>query len=223
MLTNDTRWYIATVVTIADPDKRRRIQARGPMETEEAVPTEQLPWLQPFMISKDYFELPEVGESVLVLQFQDLRVWVELPDMASWSEFSEEDYARAWLLTHKDVYKALYTDSAGFDILYVGNIKVKTDNTETVLTEDSATITYNTVKLETNGEQFKLTVGDVVIDTDGKLLSIKNGQTDLLTLLNDLQAALQAHTHPTGTGPSGPPINIADFIKNQQDYAKLLM
>jgi hypothetical protein len=133
------------------------------------------------------------------------------------------DVRKQFLEQLKDVYKALYTDSAGFDILYVGNIKVKTDNTETVLTEDSTTITYNTVKLETNGEQFKLTVGDVVIDTDGKLLSIKNGQTDLLTLLNDLQAALQAHTHPTGTGPSGPPINIADFVKNQQDYAKLLM
>jgi hypothetical protein len=34
---------------------------------------------------------------------------------------------------------------------------------------------------------------------------------DLTKMLHDLLTALKAHTHPTGTGPSGPPINTPDL------------
>ena len=48
----------------------------------------------------------------------------------------------------------------------------------------------------------------------GGKISVKNGSTDLKTVLNNILSHVQAITVPTGVGPSGVPINAADFVSD---------
>ena len=54
-------------------------------------------------------------------------------------------------------------------------------------------------------------VEEIRSETVGKI-SILNTVENLKTIMNDLLAAIEAITVTTPAGPSGPPINIADFI-----------
>jgi hypothetical protein len=64
-----------------------------------------------------------------------------------------------------------------------------------------------TVKNET-----KITLGKVEIEASpAGLLSVKNGKYSLRTAFDDLLTAINALTVTTGTGPSGTPINFAQF------------
>lgn len=54
-------------------------------------------------------------------------------------------------------------------------------------------------------------VDDITLNINGKW-GVKNATEDLKSIMNDLLAAIQALTVTTPAGPSGPPINIADFI-----------
>ena len=71
------------------------------------------------------------------------------------------------------------------------------------------------------------------VDSDGNLqaqfylkgnglISIGNQNKDLYTLLNNILQHIQELTVTTGTGPSGTPINIADFITDSEDLSELL-
>lgn len=53
-------------------------------------------------------------------------------------------------------------------------------------------------------------------------ISILKGGSSLKKTLDNLLTALTAHTHTTGVGPSGPPINIADFQQIQTDLPNYL-
>jgi len=44
----------------------------------------------------------------------------------------------------------------------------------------------------------------------------------LVSILSDLIDAITKETHPTGTGPSGPPINSADYLKIKQKLKTIL-
>lgn len=217
------RWYIGKVVNVADPEKRRRIQVRYADYDEEACPDEKLPWLYAWQQSKDTFFLPEQDSSVLVLELSDyIRFWLELPDMSSWSEFSDDDYARAYKEMHKDVLDLQYTDTDGWKKTVVGKGLLTTDLYTIERTEDTLTFTFADVKVTTNGSKANLTVKDIVIDTDGSKVSIAGSSSDLKTCLDALLKAIYALTVPTAMGPSGPPINIADFQKVQQDLGTFL-
>lgn len=50
---------------------------------------------------------------------------------------------------------------------------------------------------------------EFTIDPAG--FTLKKGTETLKKIMSDLLDAIIAETHATGTGPSGPPINIADF------------
>ena len=55
-------------------------------------------------------------------------------------------------------------------------------------------------------------------------LSTKTWSVDFTKLMDQMEAllkALMAMTHPTGVGPSGPPINMADFTKIMTELAKM--
>ena len=55
-------------------------------------------------------------------------------------------------------------------------------------------------------------------------LSTKTWSVDFSILMDQMEAlikALMAMTHPTGVGPSGPPINIADFTKIMTELVKM--
>ncbi|WP_018669016.1 hypothetical protein [Bacteroides gallinarum] len=60
----------------------------------------------------------------------------------------------------------------------------------------------------------------VRITTGG--LTLKKGGSGLKKTLGDLLTAIQKLTVTTGVGPSGPPINITDFQKVQQDLSNYL-
>ena len=214
-------WYIAKVVTVDDPAKRRRIQARGPKETEEALPTEKLSWLQPIQLHSDSFSLPAVDESVLVLQFNDQRFWLDLPNKAAWQDFGD-DYLTAWLFTHKDVLSAMYKESVGFEFKLTGNIKLETNKTTLTITDESVEFVFDKATITTDGTSLTAKINDVEISTDGSKVTIKNGGQNLATLIDELHTALQSHTHTTAMGPSGISINAADFSKNQSNFAQLL-
>ena len=60
----------------------------------------------------------------------------------------------------------------------------------------------------------------VKITTGG--LTLRKGGSGLKKTLGDLLTAIQKLTVTTGVGPSGPPINIADFQRVQQDLSNYL-
>jgi hypothetical protein len=183
-------WYIATVVTIEDPDKRRRIQARGPHETEEAVPTEKLPWLLSWQFHSTDFQLPEVGESILVLVFGRMKVWTELPDKQAWQDFGD-DYVNAWLYTHKDVLYQKYTETNGFEYKYVGDIKIETDESVITIKKKDVEIDNNDFNVKVNGgKELVITISNSTKITANKskveikcdnasIVAKKNGQITL--------------------------------------------
>ncbi|NDC43152.1 MAG: hypothetical protein EBZ77_16655 [Chitinophagia bacterium] len=86
-------------------------------------------------------------------------------------------------------------------------------------------------------EKVTVKVGDVAADLqDGKVhikqaaaeltiqggkYQLKNGATDLKTVLNGILSHIQALTVPTGTGPSGVPINTADFVADNSKVNQL--
>jgi hypothetical protein len=201
-------WYIGSVVEVNDPDKRKRLKVRGPNEPENNVPVDSLPWLNPFTAKKDDFQLPDVGESVLILIFGRMKLWSELPDKSSWADFSNDDYATAFKEAHKDKYSKTYTETDGWNILYSGNLKETNDK----------------VILETDGSTLKLTVDKAIIETDGSKISLKNDSMNLFTILSDLITAIKTETHMTPAGLSGPPMAdvITKYDKASQDLSNLL-
>ena len=173
-------WYIAKVVTIEDPDKRRRIQARGPHETEEAVPTEKLPWLLPWQFHSTDFQLPAVDESILVLVFGNYRVWVELPDKQAWQDFGN-DYVNAWLFTHKDVLYQKYTESNGFEYKYVGDIKIETDESIITIKQKNVEIDNNDFNVKLNGgKELVITIGDTKITANKQKIELNCNNSTIL-------------------------------------------
>jgi len=75
------------------------------------------------------------------------------------------------------------------------------------------TITDGTVKAE-DGSGAEMTM------TDGKF-RIKNGSKDFKTVLDNILQHILALTVPTGTGPSGTPINAADITNDKNDIDSL--
>jgi len=64
--------------------------------------------------------------------------------------------------------------------------------------------------------------GDLLL-TSSKKIEISNTVTDLKTIITDLLTAIKAITVPTGVGPSGVPINIAQFIAVEQKLNQLML
>lgn len=66
---------------------------------------------------------------------------------------------------------------------------------------------------------------DLILSSVGAIgITTKEWSIDFTTLIDQIDAlltAIQAMTHPTGVGPSGPPINVADFVKIQSALMKM--
>lgn len=208
-------WYMATVADNADPDKRRRLRLRGPDESEEAVPTDALPWINAFPRSRNDFFVPDVGDTVLVINnLGKLQLWTELPDK---TKYQLNDYANAFFEAHKDAFSRKYDDSE-WTILYKGNLHETFDN-------DTIDITQGSVKLETNSSgTLKLTVNDVVIETDGSKVHIANGSKNLFTILDQLMTTLETQTFMAPSGPTSvamPPF-MSQLKQQHADFKELL-
>lgn len=101
------------------------------------------------------------------------------------------------LLTSGDV--ALTVDSDKIEVLKGENVSVLID-TDSLMVQAGQT----TVKATTKG------------------VTLAKGSSGLKKTLDDLLTAIQKMTVTTGVGPSGPPINMADFVKVQQDLNNYL-
>lgn len=94
------------------------------------------------------------------------------------------------------VMGAIYSASTAPDGGAEGKVRVKfSDATEIEYDKDEQKLT---VKVDTT---------ELIVGADGYV--IKRGGESVKKLLDDILAQLKAHTHPTGTGPSGPPIEAA--------------
>lgn len=109
-------------------------------------------------------------------------------------QFTEVDKL---ILTSGDI--AMTFDPDKIELLKGDKLSVLIDNESITMKADQATI--------------KATTGG---------LTFTKGGSGLKKTLNDLLKAIQKLTVTTGVGPSGPPINIADFIKVQQDLPNYL-
>ena len=104
---------------------------------------------------------------------------------------------------------------------------------------DKFFLTSGDISLTFDQEKIEVLKGDkvsVLIDTDSMVvnadqatikagsggLTLTKGSSGLKKTLDDLLTAIQKLTVTTGTGPSGPPINMADFTKIQQDLSNYL-
>ncbi len=104
---------------------------------------------------------------------------------------------------------------------------------------DKVLFTARDTAFTSDGDKLSLSQGEkvtVTVDADG--LTVQAGETafkvstgglsltrknsGLKKTLDDLLKAIQNLTVTTGVGPSGPPVNIADFIKVQNDLANYL-
>jgi phage baseplate assembly protein V len=96
------------------------------------------------------------------------------------------------------VMGAIYSAETAPDGGAEGKVRVKFS--------DGASVEYDkeTQKLSVKVEDTELIVG-----ADGHV--IKKGGESLKNLLEDILAQIQTHTHPTGTGPSGPPVEAPAF------------
>lgn len=73
-----------------------------------------------------------------------------------------------------------------------------------------------------DAESITMKVDQATIKAGTAGLTLTKGSSGLKKTLDDLLIAIQALTVTTGVGPSGPPINISDFVKVQQDLSKYL-
>lgn len=73
-----------------------------------------------------------------------------------------------------------------------------------------------------NSESMTIQAGQATIKTTTGGLTLAKGSSGLKKTLDDLLAAIQKLTVTTSLGPSGPPINVADFIKVRKDLSNYL-
>ena len=73
-----------------------------------------------------------------------------------------------------------------------------------------------------NSESMTIQAWQATIKTTTGGLTLTKGSSGLKKTLNDLLAAIQKLTVTTSLGPSGPPINMADFIKVQKELSNYL-
>lgn len=101
-----------------------------------------------------------------------------------------------------------------------------------IFTSGDISLTCNQDKIEVlkgdklsvliDGESVTMKADQATIKASTGGLTLTKGGSGLKKTLNDLLKAIQKLTVTTGVGPSGPPINIADFIKVQQDLPNYL-
>lgn len=109
----------------------------------------------------------------------------------------------------------LKIDADNIDIKKGEKISIHVDAEKLEVINDKAKITHEAEALTLLSNQ-----ATVKIATGG--LTLTKGSSGLKKTLNDLLTAIQKLTVTTGVGPSGPPINIADFVKVQQDLSNYL-
>lgn len=71
-------------------------------------------------------------------------------------------------------------------------------------------------------DKYRITANDCIIEMDSSGIKISKGSESLKAILSDLITAIKALTVPTGTGPSGTPINSTAFTAISNRLTQLL-
>lgn len=105
----------------------------------------------------------------------------------------------------------------------IEKIVLTSGDTEIILDQDTIEITKGE-KVTVTADKDKVIVqaGETTLKTAAGGLTLTRAGSGLKKTLNDLLTAIQKLTVTTGVGPSGPPINMADFIKVQTDLSNYL-
>lgn len=109
----------------------------------------------------------------------------------------------------------LKTDLDNIDVRKGDSVSVHIDAGKLEVTNGKTKVTHETETLTLLSDQTT-----VKITTGG--LTLRKGGSGLKKTLGDLLTAIQKLTVTTGVGPSGPPINVADFQRVQQDLSNYL-
>lgn len=120
-------------------------------------------------------------------------------------QFTEIDKV---VFTNNDL--ELRVDLDNIDIKKGDNITIHIDKDKLEVVNDKTKITHEAEALTMVSDK-----ATVKITTKG--LTLTKGSSGLKKTLEDLLTAIKALTVTTGVGPSGTPINIADFVKIEQD------
>lgn len=160
-------------------------------------------------------------------------IWASLPDKGMVRvEFAEDGITTAelpYLVTGGGETKVIYPLPVGAQVaclmdehceygVVLGPIYSQ-DYTPDGGTDDLFRIVFSdgtTVEYDTAGHRLTTTIGDTDFQISEAGYTIKRGGESLMAILDDLLTAIQAETHTTSTGPSGPPVNIADYVAVQQ-------
>ena len=95
---------------------------------------------------------------------------------------------------------------------------------DTTMTIDGekATMTIGNTSTTVEDSKLQLAVGQVEIGIESDKLSIKKGGVSLFDLLDGLLQGILALTVPTGTGPSGTPINATSFTELKTKLTQIM-
>lgn len=104
----------------------------------------------------------------------------------------------------------LRIDLDNIDITKGDNITIHVDAEKLEVVNDTTKITHEAESLTMISDK-----ATIKIATGG--LTLTKGSSGLKKTLEDMLTAIKALTVTTGVGPSGPPINIADFVKIEKD------
>lgn len=161
------------------------------------------------------------------------KIWASLPDKGMVRvEFEEDGITTAelpYLVTGGGATKVIYPLPVGAQVacmmderceygVVLGPIYSETDTPDGG-SEDKFRLVFSdgtVIEYDTAGHRLTATVGDTDFQVSQDGYTIKRGGESLMQIMDDLLMAIQAETHPTSTGPSGPPVNAADYVAIQQ-------
>lgn len=194
----DTHW-IGEVVDNEDPllNGRCRVKVFGKFDL---LPTESIPWASP--MNRDLpgsHAVPRVGD-VVAIRFDNGNIYH--PEY--WFQVDQNSDLKSDVLeiseSPQDVISIVYDAERNLRVYYSVEDGL-------VITTGTANTEAPMIRLSPEGQIF-LNSGDIFIATNdgGDATQPAVRGTDLQTWLDSLLDDYMAHTHPTGVGPSGPPL-----------------
>lgn len=71
-------------------------------------------------------------------------------------------------------------------------------------------------------EKIEIKIGQIEVCLSGEKISVKKGSINLFDLLDGLITQILALTVPTGTGPSGTPVNASEFTQIKTKLGQIM-
>jgi len=166
-----------------DPAKAGRIKVKLPEMDDGQYPE----WVNP-ILPGIWFTIPNIGETVLVLRPDDDDIVEFASEVFYFGRILDQDHAA------EPEHRKNYPNRHGF----------KTKNGHVIVVDDSKTspeitLAHNGILL------FSLTAQGMFLGSQDSDEPLVCGNL-LKSAMSDILGALLTHTHPTGTGPSGPPL-----------------